>query len=314
MYEFYYQNLNDKLKKLYDNFLKGVKNHYPYIFVSFPCNDKEIKEVFRAVTYDHPELFYLKFEWRYSYGSSGTQITPSYTYSIKECEEIEKRIKSKFEKVFARVINSKDEFAKVLMVHDYICTTIRYDKDADTSFNILGPFFTGHSACQGISMMAKYLFDYIGVKSMFIYGTADGEGHSDGHAWNKVRIGDKWYNIDITFDLPQRGCMQYGYFNITDKEISSDHTIGTVNSPICNSMDDNYFVRQGLVFNSVRDAAKYFNVKLQTSNYVSFRLKDTSNKNYVDDILEAAEFDIKRGLKKITVFGHPFVQVYTITR
>lgn len=314
MYEFYYQSLNDKEKRLYDNFLKGVKYHYPEIFVSFQCNDNEIENVFRAVLYDHPELYFLNLSWKYKADRGGTTIAPQYTYKPDEIVEIDKRIKAKFEKVFARVINSKDEFAKVLMVHDYICTTVKYDAEADTSFNILGPFFKGHSACQGIAMMAKYLFDYIGIKSIFIYGKAVGEGHSEGHGWNKVMINGNWYNIDITFDLRRHGCLQYTYFNVTDQEISYDHVIETENSPACISSQDNYFHHQGLVFASVRDAASYFNEKLQTANYVSFRLKDSANIDHTQEVLDAVEFDIKRGLTAIRCLPHIYLQVYLLTR
>ena len=310
MYEFYYQSLSDKEKRLYDNLLKGVKYQYTSVFVSFRCNDKEIGNVFKAVLYDHPELFYLKLGWRYSYGPGGTEIVPEYTYKLDEVAEIEKRLHAKFDRVFSRIIKEKDEFAKVLMVHDYI----RYDKDDDTSFNVLGPFFTGHSACQGIAMMAKYLFDYIGIKSIFIFGKAVGEGHSDGHAWNKVQVNGNWYNIDITFDLRVHGCLQYAYFNITDKELKADHVIETKNSPECNSQVDNYFYHQGLVFASVGDAANYFNERMKIANFCSFRLKDASKTDHSQEILDLIEWDVKRGFVKASVFAYLETQTYTLIR
>jgi hypothetical protein len=70
--------------------------------------------------------------------------------------------------------------------------------------------------------------DFLGVKSLVANGTAltptscgkEGENH----AWNMVCIDDKWYHIDVTFDLTLK-CKQirYDYYLISDEEIFKDH-------------------------------------------------------------------------------------------
>lgn len=77
------------------------------------------------------------------------------------------------------------------------------------------------------------MFTVAGIKSMVVEGTADGQAH----AWNLVYINNKWRHVDCTWDDPVSNygdVIQYDYYNLTDQEISADHSWDTSVYPSAN--------------------------------------------------------------------------------
>ena len=60
----------------------------------------------------------------------------------------------------------------------------------------------------------------LGVDCRVITGMALGENSSEYHAWNIVRLGGTYYNIDITWD---RQTESRGWFLKGDRTFSADH-------------------------------------------------------------------------------------------
>ena len=61
-----------------------------------------------------------------------------------------------------------------------------------------------------------------GIENHFVTGTGDGQPH----AWNLVKIENKWYHLDTTFDDPvpdEQGRVTYSYFNLSDEQIARNH-------------------------------------------------------------------------------------------
>lgn len=65
---------------------------------------------------------------------------------------------------------------------------------------------------------------------MYVQGVSRGEGH----AWNKVKVNDAYYNLDSTWDDPMisdstdridfTSYTSYRYFLITDDQLSKTHS------------------------------------------------------------------------------------------
>lgn len=64
--------------------------------------------------------------------------------------------------------------------------------------------------CQGFSSLTYKMLKELGVGVRYISGM----GNGGRHAWNIVRIGGKWYNIDNTWDenLSSYSNLSYEYF------------------------------------------------------------------------------------------------------
>ena len=135
------------------------------------------------------------------------------------------------------------EEQKVRALHDYLVKTVFYDYDGLVNgtysyeiFNPKGALVNHLAVCQGYAEGFKLLCDKAGITCKVIYGSAYSEimGRQS-HAWNVVKLDDKWYQIDVTFDDPiiwnmsesqykDGANMSYSYYLIPDEIIYANHT------------------------------------------------------------------------------------------
>lgn len=147
------------------------------------------------------------------------------------------------------------EYETELAIHDYLLLNIAYDYEnykkntvPDDSYTMYGALINGVAVCQGYAYSAKLLLEMAGIEAHIVTGTANGIAH----AWNKVRIGGEYYNLDVTWDDPVpdvKGRVTYGYFNVTDEELSKDHKWSD-KLPVAKSVTYNYFAYNGLTVSS----------------------------------------------------------------
>lgn len=64
-----------------------------------------------------------------------------------------------------------------------------------------------------------------GVKCYIITGKANNGRGAQSHAWNMVRVGKKWYYLDVTWDDPVGAgdILQYDYFLVGKKQFEQSH-------------------------------------------------------------------------------------------
>lgn len=130
-------------------------------------------------------------------------------------------------------------YEKIKAVHDYIITNAAYikkDNGRIPDFTTRGT--STHSpyaivsekvgVCQAYAGLFQKFMNKLKIECYYVTGNAGGP-----HAWNLVKIGDKYYNIDLTFDDPSVGPDQddkvsgrenYDYFLKSDASFSSNHT------------------------------------------------------------------------------------------
>ena len=112
-------------------------------------------------------------------------------------------------------LENKTEYEKVCAIFDYITSHIVYDYDNlnDDSYKLkhtaYAALVNGTSVCQGYATLFYRMCLTAGLDARVITGS-DAPGYSD-HAWNIVRIGDLYYNIDATWDAGQDP-EEYYYF------------------------------------------------------------------------------------------------------
>ena len=101
------------------------------------------------------------------------------------------------------------EVNTVHAIHDYLIASTDYDfalynayqlSGADFSdnpaFYIDGVLLNGKAVCDGLARAFNFLCAMEGIPSMRVTGSFA----SSPHAWNKVKIGGEWLNVDVTAD------------------------------------------------------------------------------------------------------------------
>ena len=106
------------------------------------------------------------------------------------------------ELLYSLNLSGKSDYEKVCAVYDYICTNITYDYlhleiPSYTLKNSAYAALDNKTAiCQGYANLLYRLLLEMGIDSRIIAGDTVGGGH----AWNIVKLGDVYYNLDSTWD------------------------------------------------------------------------------------------------------------------
>lgn len=144
-------------------------------------------------------------------------LTMTYTSSAAQEAQVTTKVKSIINSLGLRTMT--DEETKVRAIHDYLTTNVVYDKlgAQDTSNYLCHSTYSAlvlnKTVCQGYASAFYRLCKEVGVQARFVTGNA-----GIAHAWNIVKIGDYWYNIDCTWDEGGR----YTYY-LRDNQAFADH-------------------------------------------------------------------------------------------
>lgn len=219
-----YADEQEKYESLYMRILEALEAVEDSLNISsFKVQPRVVFRIVDEILDNHPEIFYLNRS-NLKFSSAGT-LELNYLFNKADIVSMKGEL-SKVISTFEAKINSQnlDTLQKEIFVHNYLIKIADYGIDngmPQMSHHAYGVLVNGKGVCNGYAKSAKLLFDRIGIKSTIIYGEANGIYH----AWNKVEIGDKVYNIDITWDELEstEHMISYRYFNKSDEEFSLDH-------------------------------------------------------------------------------------------
>ena len=300
---YYYHQLNKDEQKVYKVFYEGVMAHQdiiPLPIKGLPPQDM-MDRVFWALTRDNPLIYYINqsvLNLAHD-GAGNIAFVPQYFFDVDVVKEYNRKIQDSVNGIAAKLkLTEGTEYDKELKVHDWLCRNVDYDEKGHDkskvakfimSHNIIGVFAHHKAQCEGIAKAAKVLLNAVDVKCIMATGTAVGNGQNGPHAWNIVKINDKPYHLDITWDIganqgkavknSSSGRVFYEYFNVTDTMITKTHTIDK-NLPVCESDELNYFKVNGNCFKSKSQALRYVEKEFRDGKTeVYFRLEGRVNVN-----------------------------------
>ena len=235
--DYAYETLTDDyVKELYMRIAKSVDTVYaPNITTTGSLSDYQITQAVEAYKNDHPETFWLK-------GSSlfvpyGDTTSVKLDYTVQNDKLI--AAKKKFNIAVASVLKnlpSGNDFEREEYINNYIIDNCRYDEEAAENNDVqgnendaYGALVDGKAVCEGYARAFQLLCNKANIDCVLLSGTAD----SDNHAWNGVKIGGDWYQIDVTWDdVDDFIYDSHEYFNLTDSLMYEEHTLSPKYSEI----------------------------------------------------------------------------------
>lgn len=245
VYEYGKSLLNNEERSAYCQIVDAVHNIKDSVTITSTLSPTNMKKVYQYFLYDHVEVFYIKgINLRYIERNTKTEYTFDfeYRYDKKNIPGMRKKYRTMALKILSAADGLSTDYKKEKAIHDKLIKWCSYDIKAaedptiyahPDSFSAYGAFVNRKAVCVGYAQAMKLLLSSVGIKSLYVTGTANGGGH----AWNEVQIGGKWYFVDATFDDPvyvdsngnylDRNTVSYTYFNFKSKK---DHVLGKFNS------------------------------------------------------------------------------------
>lgn len=137
------------------------------------------------------------------------------------------------------ITEGMSDYEKEMAIISFMVENIEYGYSSNAS-DIYGGLVLGKAQCGGYADTLAWLANAAGLNVLSVHGKAEGDpNYPSEHAWNLIRLDDKWYHVDVTWEDPI-GQTSYGignlrnkYINLTDEEISADHTWEQGGLPIC---------------------------------------------------------------------------------
>ncbi len=221
-----YQSLSAADKRVYDMFLDLAEHRRKGYKSSIIVSDSTARElgdnyffnVFYAMNYDHPEYFYLMESSKLHTYSTSSAGQTTYVFEMDPPNEEENAQVAAFEKATDTFMQDIDltlsDKEIELQIHDKLIQTVSYDYELyESRLNLNDLGYTAYGAlvedssgnknmavCEGYALAFEHLMHQAGIPCSYVSGDARHETDDRGHAWNVVKIDNRWYEVDTTWD------------------------------------------------------------------------------------------------------------------
>lgn len=235
---------------------------------------------------DYIEFDYVKNDSYYVYKNivEGVDIPDA---EVKALEI--KNVVSDF--MYNNINSNMSEYDIELTIHDYLVSNTEYghaDEYYEDEHSPYGALINHVAVCEGYAKAYELLSICCGLESKLVYGTTS----NGNHVWNISKIDGEWYQVDVTWDdqTEDAGDYDFGishaFFNINDTYLNNlDHTWNRDSYPICESIQENYYVRSnGLL--DYNDFVSFVSQNAISGNTMSVAVSDYSQGSYnLNDIV-----------------------------
>lgn len=134
------------------------------------------------------------YSWVQIYSTGDSRFI--FTLAYQTTAEAEAQVDEKITQVLDKLnVYQSSQYQKICAVHDYIIGNVRYD-DSLEKHSAYDALIGGSAVCQGYALLTYRMLTELNVPTRIITGT----GNGGDHGWNIVKIGDRWYNLDVTWD------------------------------------------------------------------------------------------------------------------
>lgn len=258
-----YSKLTSTEKTLYKRIVAAVKNIEPIVELPSSITNDQILRVYTLVFNSEPQLFWM--DSSYTKGAKYLYVNYKET-DLDEIKKMQTAINKQVKTLLSKAKKQSTTYGKLKVFYDYL--VLNNDSIVDRSgYNgsIYGAFNKKEDLqCAGYAKTMQYLCDLSGITCMVIVGNNEAGGT---HAWNIVKCGDGYYNLDSTWGDPVNDYgsdyIQYEFFLVPDKWIkdishfnanvvtdSKGNKVKLFTPPSCTKTKYNYFIKNGLNYSS----------------------------------------------------------------
>lgn len=145
-------------------------------------------------------------------------IKPTYKYS----KESDRKFYNKVMQIAKQAKKKKGVKKRAKYINNYIVKRVKYNGRVSNNRTAYSALMKGKATCQGYADLFTIIARHSGLKAETVCGYAKLRGKRAYHAWNLVKSGKKWVQIDTTFnDLGSK----YKYFMKAKKRFNKNHTL-----------------------------------------------------------------------------------------
>lgn len=150
------------------------------------------------LSFRHPELFYARIRagsWN-PYTGEDTSMTVTYLTSRAKIKAMTRQYDRALNKIVTKAEKEKTKKKQVAVVNEEICRICSYDSSGKSAHHAdaYGCLVEKKALCTGYALGAAACFRKLGIENSFVYSA------KKNHIWNKVKIGGRWYQVDVCWN------------------------------------------------------------------------------------------------------------------
>ena len=227
----FYDKLYDvSMELLTDESIDLVKDH-PTDMSFGNLSPSEAARVMRIFRYENPQFYFYSTGFNTSFiGKNddfkyfGSLCVYKAFLNGKERAACTEKIKKNIEYIYGSIPSDCDTtLEKERFIHDKLSTLIEYESSTydQSCYSVLGMMGESdiYTVCAGYAQSFELLMNGLGVPTVAISGGSVSEDNNGGvntsHEWNKIKISDEWFIVDVTWD--DTGAIKNKYFNRSDE-------------------------------------------------------------------------------------------------
>lgn len=270
-----YASLSEDEKAVYDKIEAAVADFRDTVSFNPPISRDTASKIYRLVYSQERRYFWLSNLF-YAPESEISVLSLHYLYSRSDAETKRAELDIAASTIIGELPDDASDFDKIVYFHDRIATSCSFSDSAEHINSAYGVLVTGYGQCEGYAAAMTALCDKAGIPNYTAFGqTKDGVSH----AWNKVLLNGRWYNVDCTWDDPilsrnDPGFVRHDYLLVKDSEIEGKtHFPNDLCSGLtsCESDDMNYFAAKGLVFDTAADGTAALTEQIKSAGLAGKR-------------------------------------------
>lgn len=310
VYQFYRNLLSNDEQRKYDELLSLLSRDEEKIKLPVSSFERGQKIV-DALRNDHPEIFYLSGQYLFSQVDFQKTLILEREIPAEEAKRMLFQMQSRIRQAFIPIRNLPSAYKKILYVHDWFLKNVTYDVSSFRMHSIVGPLIDNRGCCQGISLAAKMIFDYLNIPSLILFGKGMRVPNvMESHAWNVVQIDQEYYHLDITFDLSGK---IHAYLNVTDKEAKMTHQYTEIPGIRCTETEWNYHVQNKCAFHSLEEAERFISAHVfSIGKPLEVKIDSLDNQDYSIRLMQAIRKN-ESSFSSVNCLKTPCLHVYLIT-
>lgn len=179
--------------------------------ISYENKTKEqLSSLIYIFVYQNPQYYFLQNSLYYSDKIVYLGVYEAFAKGAAR-SDVSAKMYNKIDAWVAAVNQKSTQYDKEKAAHDIVCDQVIY-KDGTYSQSAYSAVIEGMTVCAGYTKLYSILTNAAGLETVSVTSAT--------HGWNRTKLGDRWYNVDTTWDDTPSGWV-YTYFNKSDATMKS---------------------------------------------------------------------------------------------
>lgn len=284
-----YQQLTSKEKSIYTAIYRGICNHEEKIDLPFEVSGETYSKIYCLLEKQEGELFYA--DSNYYTAEKVREAHIIYRTDEAEAEKMKLLFEAEIQNALVGVTLAAGEYEAALRIHDYLIRRCSYDASENSGFasTAYGCLVEKKANCEGYAKAFQLLMRRAGADCALVTGVTD---KGENHAWNQLKAGGEWYNLDVTWDDSDvNGDVRRTFFMCNDEQFGKTHiSDGSGFKPYrCESLENSFYSKSGLYADSEERADEILAREIRAGNkkieirFAEKKLYDNFKRRYIDE-------------------------------